>query len=133
MRTRWAIEDRENILTSLDDCAETVLEDELGATLALEYRPPDFMDIDADSLADDVWSFISDRINEDEDICHDDGCPCLNPPYFRAGKIRPLSWNVLRDAVQEVLSRDSDMSEAAWVPTGKTVLIAADGTYDVGD
>ncbi len=132
MRTMWAIENREDVLQTLDGCAEDVVEDNLGAVEAREYRPPDFMDIDADFITDEVWSFISDMINEYEDLCHDDGGPLLNPPYFRTRRtLRPLSWNVLRDAVQEVLSRDSDMSEAAWVRTGKTARISVDGTYEI--
>ena len=107
-RTMWAADGREWFMAALSVIAED--DDLRDSDVLCEYREPC-----ADDLPDyaaDIADAVQDWMREGENLSHDDGWPCLNEQAFAAA---------IREAVASALAEHTDMSEATWQSTGRTM------------
>lgn len=132
----WAIEGREWVLDSFKCCLEYVaekLEDGAESVKILEYRAADCFDIDLDFLTDQMWDVLSDLLQEDEELSHDDGWPCLQPSHFKKDMERPVEWFSMRHALAQITRHHVDYCEAAWQPTGKEIVVTPENLEKLWD
>lgn len=109
-RRGWRLwgEDGRVYLAALDVLAED--EALADGVVLYEYQPARVGDLP--DLSDDIAGAVQDWLREDDTLAWDDGWPVLDEAAFA---------DAVRDALRAALAEHSDMSEAAWQPTGRTM------------
>ena len=126
MTTKWCVKNREWELCSYNEALEKAREMIAGGAESVtleEYRAAELVDVDLDELTGAVIWEVYEQFAEDERLGHDAGGPELD----RATK-DSAAWLQLRAALEALLRDHLDLSDAAWQPTGRTILVKRDST-----